>query len=222
MMRIKWMLTAILGLWVSVGFAQTAQEAYQKGTELFAQKKYQEAVEQFNIAIEKNPDFVEAYAYRGTSEYYLGNVDGAGINWYIAKNKGLADAEKLITNFLYDGFSPVKPVEEYMEEGNAKFKAGDYHGGIIYYTNAIYLKPDYYWAYNKRAYAKVRLKKLNEALVDYNKAIELNPTDPRLFTFRGLLKWELQDKVGACEDVKKGVAEGHQKASHLPGKLGCN
>lgn len=222
MMRIKGMLTAILGLWVSVGFAQSAQEAYGKGTELFAQKKYQEAVEQFNLALIKNPDFVEAYAYRGTSEYYLGNVDGAGINWYIAKNKGLADAEKLITNFLYDGFEPTKVSERYMEEGNTKFKAGDFHGAIVYYTNVIYLKPDYYWAYNKRAYAKARLKKFEEAVIDYNKAIELNPTDPRLFTFRGLAKMQMKDKTGACEDIKKGVAEGHKNAAHLPAELGCN
>lgn len=222
MKQLKGILTILLVFWCVTAFAQTAQEAYEKGVELFNQKKYQEGIEQFNVAITKNPDFVEAYAYRGTSEYYRGNVDGAGINWYIAKNKGLADAEKLIQNFLYDGFEPTKVSERYMEEGNTKFKAGDFQGAIIYYTNVTYLKPDYYWAYNKRAYAKARMKKFQEAVSDYNKAIELNPTDPRLFTFRGLAKLQMKDKTGGCEDIKKGVAEGHKNAAHLPAEFGCN
>lgn len=222
MIKTTFILTMAFGLFVSVvGFGQTAQQAYGKGIELFAQKKYQEAVNQFNIALKQNPDFVEAYAYRGTSEYYLGNVDGAGINWYIAKNKGLTNAKKLIDKFLYKDFEPTKVPERYMEEGNVKFKAGDYHGAIIEYTNVTYLKPDYYWAYNKRAYAKTRLKKFKDAIKDYTRAIELNQTDSRLYTFRGLAKMQLKDKAGACVDIQKGIAGGHKKAAKLPTELGC-
>jgi tetratricopeptide (TPR) repeat protein len=50
---------------------------------------------------------------------------------------------------------------------------------------AIKLKPDYTDAYVERAFSYIFLNKSEESKLDFDKAIELNPYDARIYSSRG-------------------------------------
>ena len=61
------------------------------------------------------------------------------------------------------------------------------------------------YLYYSRAYAYHGLKSYKDAMVNYNRAIALNPNTEGLFYFdRGLLKGNMGDKKGKAEDFKMG------------------
>ena len=43
------------------------------------------------------------------------------------------------------------------------------------------------------------------ALLDLNKAIEINPKNARAYSERGYIKWKLQDKEGGLADLNKSI-----------------
>lgn len=76
------------------------------------------------------------------------------------------------------------------EEGNAKFKSGDFVGAVKSYTESIKRDPADARGYNNRAAAYTKLAALPEALKDVNEAIKIDPAfgespSPLLFTGRG-------------------------------------
>lgn len=58
-------------------------------------------------------------------------------------------------------------------------------------------------AYYERGRTKIRLKRLNKATLDFDKAIELDPNYAEAFYWRGLVKFQ-QGKDG-CADLRKAV-----------------
>jgi len=56
---------------------QRAQELLHKGTGLVRQGEHLEAIEIFTRAIELKPDFAQAYTFRGSAKFDLGNWEGA-------------------------------------------------------------------------------------------------------------------------------------------------
>ena len=52
---------------------------------------------------------------------------------------------------------------------------------------------------------KKQLGDLRGAMTDYDKAIGLNPDDPRIWSERGLIKNQLGDFQGATEDHEKSI-----------------
>jgi stress-induced-phosphoprotein 1 len=61
------------------------------------------------------------------------------------------------------------------EEGNMKFKAGDFAGAIKDYTESIKRDPSDARGYNNRAAAYTKLAAFPEALKDVNEAINVDP-----------------------------------------------
>lgn len=66
------------------------------------------------------------------------------------------------------------------EEGNAKFKSGDFAGAVKDYTESIKRDPSDARGYNNRAAAYLKLMAFAEALKDVNEAIK---TDPKFGAF---------------------------------------
>ena len=63
-------------------------------------------------------------------------------------------------------------------------------------------------SYYKRGIAKIYLKEYSSAILDFNKAIELDPYDARVFTNRGVAKQYEGKITDACMDWKKALELG--------------
>ena len=84
---------------------------------------------------------------------------------------------------------------------------GSPQNGILAYSEAIRLKPNFAEAYTNRGGTKHALGRHEEALADYDEAILLNPELAEAFDNRGLVKFALGRHEEALAD--------HDKAIHL-------
>jgi len=105
-------------------YAQVSAEEYiNSGNEKADAGDYQEAIKDYNKAIELNPKDAEAYYNRGLAKVKLGDYRGA-----------IEDFNKAIE------INP-KIAEAYNNRGVAKGDLGDYRGEIEDYNKAIEINP---------------------------------------------------------------------------------
>jgi tetratricopeptide (TPR) repeat protein len=83
------------------------------------------------------------------------------------------------------------------------------------------LKPGFLWAYISRGSALNKLKRFQEAMSDFNKALELDPENQEAYNNRGWAKKGLGDDKAACEDWKKSKKMGNEEAKIILGNSGC-
>lgn len=92
----------------------------------------------------------------------------------------------------------------YISRGSAYLDLKNYSKAIENYTIAIKLSPENEepYAYRGRAYYEIDSLKLSKN--DFDIAIKLNSNFGYAYTNRALLKYtKLNDKISACEDLKK-------------------
>jgi tetratricopeptide (TPR) repeat protein len=83
--------------------------------------------------------------------------------------------------------------------------------GLRWVTKAIAIDPTFAPAYTMRAEGLYRMKEHRQAVRDYDKALELHPTDDGrrgLYNDRGLAKLELKDYQGAIANFTSAIALG--------------
>jgi tetratricopeptide (TPR) repeat protein len=149
------------------------------------------AIQEFSIAIQKNPQYQEAYfirafTYEQLQEFQYSLQD---YNQAIAINPKIAEA--------YSNRALLKTN-----------KLNDAPGALKDYNQAIAINPKYDKAYSNRALLKTN--KLNDtpgALKDYNQAIAINSKLAEAYSNRALLKTnKLNDTPGALKDYNQAIA----------------
>lgn len=91
----------------------------------------------------------------------------------------------------------------YFEKGICQMALTDYESAVEAFDNVIRIDFKNSQAYLKRAVSLISLQKYKEALLDLDKLIELDSSTADNFLFRGLLREEIGNKIGACEDFNK-------------------
>ena len=129
---------------------QEALEDYNKGIEKYDMEDYEGAIEYFDKALIKNPDFTNAYFSRGTAKMlafkdYLGAVEDFTEVIKLSPNKEFA----------------------YYERGFAKFLLLNYEGAIEDFSKAIEINNDYALAYEYRGYVYEKLEDFESAAEDF-------------------------------------------------------
>ena len=149
------------------------------------QKKYKEAIEDFNKAIELDQN--NAFAYLG-----IGMIKG---HFYQYK--------EAIENFnkAIDIYYNLKGA--YFYNGLFKSKLEMYEEAIKDYNKLIDFDPHCKEAYNNRGTCKNRLKLYKEAIEDFNKAIELNPKCYYAYYNRYISEYNLGEYKKAIKDFEK-------------------
>ena len=151
---------------------------------------YQGAIDDYNQALEINPQHAEVYYNLGNTKGHMGDYKGAlaDLGRAIEINPRFANAYNnrgKIKNDIgfpknaiddYDQALGINPqhAEAYNNRGNAKNSIGDYKGAIADINRALGINPQYANAYNNRGNAKGHMGDHKGAIADYDRAIMIN------------------------------------------------
>ena len=142
------------------------------------------AVENYEKAIELNPEYVEAFIALGSL------------------HKNNQNAEGVITNYgeaiRLDSDNDVL----YGEIGIAKQDIGDHKGAIIDLEKAMKVNPHNALTYFHSGQSKHFLGDFKGAGNDFSKAIELNPESANYYFFRAFAYLDQNDIRNGCQDLE--------------------
>lgn len=134
-----------------------SRKYYRQGRVKYDNYDYNEAIKNFDKAIELDPNDWIAYKFRGITNDELGKYQEA-----------IKDYDKIIE------LNPKNSIA-YNNRGYAKNNCGKYEEAIKDFDMTIELNPKHSTVYSNRGYAKAKLEKYEEAIKDFEKAIEISP-----------------------------------------------
>ncbi|MBR8833751.1 MAG: serine protease, partial [Stigonema ocellatum SAG 48.90 = DSM 106950] len=139
----------------AIATAPKADDFYIQGFDKYELKDYKGAIAAYSQAIRLNPNYTDAYNYRGNARYGLGDNKGAIEDYNQA----------LLINPNYD--------KAYNNRGIARSDLGDNKGAIEDYNQALRINPNYANAYGNRGIARSNLGDNKGAIEDLQKAADL-------------------------------------------------
>ena len=159
---------------------------YQKGLLFKGYFRDGEAIKQFDKAIYYKPDFGDAYYHRGSCRglSYSGNLE---IRHAIADYK---KATKFSSNFTGSAYGQI---------GYLNWRLGYYDLSIESLTKAIEIEPDYSDHYHWRACSRVKLGQVNSAMLDYDRAIQIQVKEDNMGYLGGYIRYMLRKGYGMME-----------------------
>lgn len=184
-------------------------------------KDYDCALNNYNKAIELNPQYIDAYYSRGIVYDDKGDYDQAIRDYTRAieldpqyaeayYNRGFAydnkgDHDQAIKD--YSKVIELKPqiIAAYINRGAAYAQKGDYDQAIRDYTKAIESNPQHAGAYYNRGSAHDDKGDYDQAIRDYTKAIELNPRYSDAYVNRGVVYDNKGNYRQAIKDYTKAI-----------------
>ena len=95
-LNIATLLCGLILFFTACGPSDDAKAAYNRGVAKYDLKDYTGAIEDYNKAIQLNPNYAMAYQGRGTAKYMLDDKNGACTDWSKAGELGCFDAYILI------------------------------------------------------------------------------------------------------------------------------
>lgn len=182
---------------------------------------YDDAIQDYDRAIQLKPDYAEAFngrglAFYGKKEYdraiqdytqairtkpdYAEAFDNRGLAC-AAASEGSCDSSKAIADF--DEAIKLNPyfAEAFFNRGKAFASGGQFKGAIPDFSKAIELQPDYPNAFAARGDAYFNKNDLGRALEDLNQAIKLNPQDADAVFERSSIYLQQGDRDRAIADL---------------------
>ncbi|KAF8803740.1 activator of Hsp70 and Hsp90 chaperone [Phlegmacium glaucopus] len=188
------------------------------GAVYFEQGDYDKAIETCEKAIEEGRSIradykliAKAYGRIGSS-YQKKNDLGSAIKFYQKSltehrtpdilNK-VRELEKLKTEEDRKAYIDVEKGAVAREDGNVKFKAGDFAGAVKDYTESIKRDPSDARGYNNRAAAYMKLVAFPEALKDANEAIKVDPKFVKAYIRKSNILFTMRDYTKAIEAIQE-------------------
>jgi Tfp pilus assembly protein PilF len=134
---------------------------YDLGLALDHKGRVDEAVTQYQKALEINPNATEAHINLGTALIEKGKVDEAIVQFQ----------ETLKIN--------PNSAEAHFNLGSASQQKGILDEAIIQYQKALEINPDYEKAHNNLGYVLRMTGRVDDAITQFQKALEINPDDEK-------------------------------------------
>ena len=161
---------------------------YNRGDTFFDLGKFEDAIQNYDKAIELDSNVNSVYYYnRGNAYFSLGKFEEA-----------IQDYNKAIDLNPNDDLS-------YSNRGNAYFSLGKFEDAIQDYNKAIDLNPNDDSAYFNRGTAFTNLSNYEKAINDFNKAIDLNSNNASYYNYRGTLYINQGNYDKAVKDFSKAI-----------------
>jgi lipoprotein NlpI len=178
---------------------------------------YDKAIQDYDSAIDSNPNLFEAYYNRGRIYEKKGEHDRAirdfdqaiqinpsYVNIFIihgVANENIGEYDQAIQDYNQAIKHNPSNATAFYNRANAYRSKGEHDQAIQDYNQAIRLKPNYANAYNNRGNAYRSNNQLNLALKDYDEAIRLDPADAVKFKSRGITRFLMGQFPAAHEDL---------------------
>jgi protein O-mannosyl-transferase len=169
---------------------------YAFANDLYERGRLDEAIAQYQTALQIRPDYVEAHYNLGTALYDKGSVDEAIAQFQQAlqfrprseeahNNLGIALLQKgsldeAITHF--QAALQIKPgfASPQLNLGIAYFRKGNLDEAIDNFQKALQIKPAYAAAHYNLGNALYQKGRTAEAISHYQQALQINPIDPEV------------------------------------------
>ena len=167
---------------------------YYYGLALSASRRYVEAVETLNVALDLEPEDLQALVALGNAQLKLGDIDEARAGYARALKLRPAHAPALdgVARTYEAQANDDKALDYYRQAilSNKGYAPAYTHLGDLYMRNgrvreavrlleeAVTIRPDFAEGHNRLAVAYGRLDMHHEAVATVRKAIELDPFDP--------------------------------------------
>ncbi len=173
---------------VIVAENQEAEMAFNRGFDLFKNKKFNEAIAEFDVAIQIKPGFYQAYTNRGNAKLELHEFSEA-----------IEDYTKAI------GLKSPNIGSIYYNRGYTLYMKGDYEKAITDLENAAKNKFINQKVYYYTGVCYYNLKKYQPSIAAYDKALQLNPQYAYALNDRGSAKRQVGDLEGAVSDYLEAI-----------------
>lgn len=164
---------------------EVALNANWRGTQDLNQQDYRQAVENFDIAIENNPESPIFYENRGYA------------------HRSLGDYEQAIEDYTQAIQLDAEVEYPYFYRAYVYVLLKEYELAIVDQTEAIRLNPTNALYYTDRGATKRRLGDFEGAIEDYDEAIKLAPNDAGNYFVRAMAYAFIEDFDGAVADYEK-------------------
>ncbi|GAB1545345.1 hypothetical protein NUACC21_80210 [Scytonema sp. NUACC21] len=198
-----------------------ATELYQQANTLYELQRYQDALSNYERALNLRPDYAKAWNGQGKTLYELKEYKealaaydkaiqlkpdyfeswrgrGFALNQLQRYQEAIASLDKAL---LFDSNQP----EIWNAKGEALTQIKQYDQAIQSYEKAIELRQDYYEAWYNVALVLNNLKRYDEALVAYDKVTELKPAYDRAWYNRGNVLVNLRRYQDAIASYDKAI-----------------
>ncbi len=134
---------------------------------LYQLKKYEEAITQWEKAINLNPNYHFGFNNLGNAYFAINKFDSALQNY----NRALE-----INNKYYEAF---------YNKGNVFFKLNELNKALENYQQSIFIKNDYVPAIRRKAVIFKKLEKFDEAIREWDKLISLSSNETHAYFQKG-------------------------------------
>jgi|WetSurSiteA1Bulk_404760.scaffolds.fasta_scaffold04295_2 tetratricopeptide (TPR) repeat protein len=192
----------------NLSYAQgSISEIYIRGIESGVQGKFEEAKNNFSIALKDDSLQTSAQLNLKTiDDIFKKKIEKeTGIHIFKAiQYEDQGNYDLAIKEYAKAIEINPKYADSYNKRGLVYFNKNMYEQAIKDYTTAIQFNPKYTDAYNNRGIIYYNQEKYDLAILDYSKAIELDPMYAKAYHNRGLIYFtKLEDKSKGCADWKK-------------------
>ena len=193
------------------------------GNQLWRMQENDRAVKAFKGAIERKPDFHQAYYSKGLAlnaeKKYQAALTAFDKAVKLQPQFYEAWREKSYALFELERYpEALTSIEEaikiqpkdsilYLLKGDILYELKRYSESINTYTEALKIKPNFenVYAYGNRGSIYAELKQYEKALADFNKVIETHPKNAKYYFLRGEIHSKLKQHEKAIADVKKAI-----------------
>ena len=174
-----------------------AVEHYNKGCALANEGRYDEAIAEYNKAIELDPEYAHAYTNRDfaikrltqASEY---NRQGVTLASTGKNDEAIAAFSQALQ--VYPNYPSA-----YTNRGIVYIVKKQYTPAITDFNNAIELNPNYALAYSNRGLAYIYTERYEEAVADLDMSLQIDPDDDSAWNNRGVALEQLGELDAAEE-----------------------
>lgn len=149
------------------------------------EKKFQEAIENFDRAIALDPTYAKSYVYKGHI-YFANDEFGQALEAYEQAVTYINDDDRLYQNL-----------------GTTRYKLQRYQEAIEAFDRSIDLNEKSMETYLGRALAYAKLDRPEKAIQDFDRALTIDPTSARIYHERGIVNALLNRWKEAAADLEK-------------------